>query len=270
MKYFSTLGIPLIAGRDFTSLDNPTAPLVAVVNEAFVRRHFDDGNALEKRVSFRGLRGPYTQIVGVARDGKYRTLGENPRPTVYVPLAQNHETGMTLHVRAIGNPVSIAGSVRHEVQALDPNLAVTTVQPLAEVVGSSLFAARMGAALLVIFGLVALLLASVGLYGVMSYAVARRTREIGIRMALGAERGGVLRLVLKQGMALVAAGIATGLIAAVAVTRVLASFLYGVSTLDAATFVAVPLVLVVVALLASYLPARRAARVDPIVALRYE
>jgi predicted permease len=270
LKYFSTMGISLQRGRDFTAQDNENAPLAVIINEAFARRYFAEENPLGQRVSFRGANGPWSDVVGVVRDSKYRTLGENPRPSTYVPLAQNHETGMTLHVRTSGNPVSLAGSVRREVQALDPNLAVTSIQSLSDVVAASLFAARMGAVLLAIFGFLALLLAAIGLYGVMSYAVSRRTREIGIRMALGARKGNVLRLVLREGLTLVSAGVATGLIVAAAATRLLASFLYGVSPLDATTFAAIPLMLALVALLASYLPARRAARVDPIIALRYE
>ena len=270
LKYFPTMGIPLLQGRDFNAQDSEKAPLALIVNETFARRHFAGEDALGKRVSFRGANGPWSEIVGVVRDSKYRTLGENPRPSVYVPLAQNHETGMTLHVRTASHPLSVAAAVRSEVQALDQNLAVTNVQSLADVVGASLFAARMGAVLLAIFGFLALLLAAIGLYGVMSYAVSRRTREIGIRMALGAGKGNVLRLVLKEGLALVGGGVAVGLIVAAAATRLLTSFLYGVSPLDAATFAAIPLVLALVALLASYLPARRAAKVDPMVALRYQ
>ncbi|MEK6321126.1 MAG: ABC transporter permease [Acidobacteriota bacterium] len=270
LRYFETLGIPLLRGRDFAAQDKDGAPLVVVVNEAFARRYFDNQEPLGKRVSFRGAQGPWSEIVGVARDSKYRTLGESPRPTVYQPLAQNHETGMALHVRTKGKPTSVAATVRREVQEIEPNLAVTSVESMTDVLGGSLFAARMGAVLLAIFGLLALLLAAVGLYGVMSYSVSRRTREIGIRMALGAGTGNVLRLVLKEGMTLVAGGVASGLIVAAVVTRLLASFLYGVSPLDAITFIAIPLTLALVALLANYLPARRAAKVDPMEALRYQ
>lgn len=270
LKYFQTMGIPLLRGRDFSAQDTEGALLAVIVNEAFARRHFDGDEVIGKRVSFRGAQGPWSEIVGVVRASKYRTLGEAPRPTAYVPLAQNHETGMALHVRTIGDPASVAGSVRHVVQGIDQNLPVTNLQPMNEVLGGSLFAARMGALLLAIFGLLALLLAAVGLYGVMSYTVSRRTREIGIRMALGAQTGNVLRLVLKEGMMLVAGGVAGGLIVAAAVTRLLASFLYGVSPLDAVTFVGIPLMLGLVALLATYLPARRATKVDPMIALRYE
>ena len=270
LKYFSTMDIPLLRGRDFSAQDNEGAPLALIVNEAFERRYFEAADALGKRVSFRGANGPWAEVIGVVGDTKYRTLGEGTRTLVYMPLAQNHETGMTLHIRTMGNPTSVASSVRHEVQALDQNLPATNLQPLSEVLSGSLFAARMGAVLLAVFGGLALLLAAVGLYGVMSYAVSRRTREIGIRMALGAGTGNVLRLVLKEGMMLVGGGVVTGLLWAAAVTRVLAPFLYGVSPLDATTFVAIPLVLALVALLANYLPARRATKVDPMEALRYQ
>ncbi|HYV06657.1 MAG TPA: FtsX-like permease family protein, partial [Blastocatellia bacterium] len=270
LRYFQTMGISLLRGRDFTAQDNAGAPLTTIVNESFVRRFFQGDEVVGKRVSFRGAQGPWSEIVGVVRDGKYRTIGEAPRPTAYVPLAQNHETGMALHVRALGDPASLAGAVRRQVQELDQNLPVTNLRPLSDVLASSLFAARMGAVLLAVFGLLALVLAAVGLYGVMSYTVARRTREIGIRMALGAQRSNVLRLVLREGMVLVGGGVVAGLVVAAAVTRLLESFLYGVSPLDAATFAAIPVVLGLVALLATYLPARRATRVDPMIALRYE
>jgi predicted permease len=270
LKYFQTMGIALLRGRDFIAHDTETAPRTAIVNDAFAKRYFDGEEAIGRRVSFNGAQGPWAEIVGVVRDSKYRTLGEAPRATAYVPLAQNHETGMALHVRTTANPSSVAGAVRREIQSLDQNLPVTNLQPMNEVVGSSLFAARMGAVLLATFGLLALLLAAVGLYGVMSYTVSRRTREIGIRMALGAQSGSVLRLVLNEGLRLVGSGVAAGLLIAAGATRLLASFLYGVNPLDATTFVAIPLVLALVALLASYLPARRAAKVDPMIALRYE
>ena len=270
LKYFQTMGIPLLRGRDFGAQDREGAPLTVIVNEAFAKRYFDGEEAIGRRIGFRGAQGPWSEIIGVARDSKYRTIGEVPRPTAFVALAQNHETGMALHVRTAGDPISVAGAVRREVQALDQNLPVTNLQSMSDVLSSSLFAARMGALLLAIFGSLALVLAAVGLYGVMSYTVARRTREIGIRMALGARTGNVLRLVLKEGMALVGGGVVAGLGVAAAVTRLLTSFLYGISPLDVVTFAAIPLVLGFVALLATYLPARRATKVDPMIALRYE
>jgi len=187
-----------------------------------------------------------------------------------LPLAQNHETGMTLHVRTKVDPSTVAGAIRNEVQGLERNLPLGNPETMSARVANSLYAARMGAILLAVFGGLALVLASIGLYGVMSFAVSRRTREMGIRVALGARPGDVFRLVLRQGMTLVVAGLVLGLIAGVIVTRLLESFLYGVSTTDALTFVAIPVLLTLVALLACYLPARKAMKVEPLVALRYE
>ena len=177
---------------------------------------------------------------------------------------------MALHVRTAVDPSSVAGAIRNEVQSLEKNLPLGNPELMSERVANSLYAARMGAILLAVFGGLALLLASIGLYGVMSFAVSRRTRELGIRVALGARPGDVFRLVLRQGMTLVIAGLVLGVGVAAAVTRLLASFLYGVSTTDAFTFTAIPVLLTLVALLACYLPARRATKVEPLVALRYE
>jgi putative ABC transport system permease protein len=269
-KYFQTMGIALLQGRDFNAQDTEDHPPVVIVNEAFVRRHFPNADAVGKRLSFNGAKGPWREIVGVVRTSKYRSLGEAPTPVAYVPLQQNHETGMVLHVRTRVDPSNVAGAIRNEVQSLEKNLPLGNPETMSERVSASLYAARMGAILLAVFGALALLLASIGLYGVMSFAVARRTRELGIRVALGARPGDVFRLVLRQGMTLVIAGLVLGVGVAVAVTRLLASFLYGVSTTDAFTFTAIPLLLTVVALLACYLPARRATKVEPLVALRYE
>ena len=177
---------------------------------------------------------------------------------------------MTLHVRTSVEPASLAGAIRNEVQSLERNLPLGNPERMSERVANSLYAARMGAILLAVFGGLALLLASIGLYGVMSFAVSRRTREMGIRVALGARPGDVFRLVLRQGMMLVVVGLVLGLVVAAIVTRLLASFLYGVSTTDPFTFVAIPVLLMLVALLACYLPARRATKVEPLIALRYE
>ena len=269
-RYFQTMGIGLMQGRDFNAQDDQDRPLVVIVNEAFVRRHFPSEDPLGKRLSFGGAEGPWREIVGVVRTSKYFSLGESPTPVAYVPLLQNHETGVTLHVRTAVEPSSVAGAIRNETQALEKNLPLGTPEVMSDRVSNSLYAARMGAILLAVFGGLALLLASIGLYGVMSFAVSRRTRELGIRVALGARPGDVFKLVLGQGMTLVVAGLVLGLMAAVMVTRLLASFLYGVSTTDTLTFVAIPVLLTLVALLACYLPARRATKVEPLVALRYE
>ena len=269
-KYFQTMGIALMQGRDFNAQDSDDHPPVVIVNEAFVQRHFPSADALGKRLSFNGPKGPWREIVGVVRTSKYRSLGEAPTPVTYLALQQNHETGMVLHVRTRVDPSSVAGAIRNEVQSLERNLPLGNPELMSERVTNSLYAARMGAILLAVFGALALLLASIGLYGVMSFAVARRTRELGIRVALGAQPGDVFRLVLMQGMMLVIAGLVLGIGVAMAVTRLLASFLYGVSTMDALTFTAIPALLTLVALLACYLPARRATKVEPLVALRYE
>jgi predicted permease len=270
MKYFQTMGIAFARGRDFGAQDTEAPPGVVIVNEAFVRRYFNRQEALGKRLSFSGGQGPWREIVGVVRDSKYLTLGEAPEPCIYLPLSQNHETGMTLHVRTSAPPAGLAAGVRQAVQSLEKNLPVTNVRPLDEFLGVSLYAPRMGALLLGVFGALALLLAGVGLYGVMSFSVTQRTREIGVRMALGAPRRAVLLLALGEGMKLVAVGVASGLAVALAVTQGLSSFLYGVSAIDVVTFAGVPALLAAVALLACWIPARRATKVDPLVALRCE
>jgi macrolide transport system ATP-binding/permease protein len=270
LNYFRTLGIPLLRGRDFNAQDSEGAPGVAIVNESFARRYFPNQEPIGQRVSLSGAKGPWLEVVGLARDSKYITLGEAPAPFIYQPLAQHHESGVVLLVRTSVAPSSLVPSVRREVQSVERNLPLTNARTMTELLGNSLFPARMGAILLGAFGLLALLLASVGLYGVMSYSVSRRTREIGIRMALGARGGDVLRLVLGESMMLVAVGMLLGLVAAFAATRLLSGFLYGVSPTDPAAFVGIVLLLALVALAASLVPARRAARVDPMVAFRYE
>jgi predicted permease len=269
-NYFQTLGIPLLRGRDFNVQDAEDRPSVVVVNEAFVRKHFPNEEVLGKRLSFNAARGPFREIVGVVRDSKYISLSEAPTPFVFLPLQQNHETGMALLVRTTGNPANILGSVRQEVRALEPNLPVANPLSLNEFIGNTLYAARVGAILVGVFAILALVLASIGLYGVMSFAVAQRTREMGIRMALGAQAGDVFRLVLRHAAGLIVAGILVGVAVAFAVTRLLTSFLYGVSATDRMTFVVIPIVLAIVALIACYVPARRATKVDPLIALKYE
>lgn len=269
-KYFQTVGIGLLTGRDFNEQDTEDKPGVLIVNETFAKRHFGGPDALGKRLSLDGEKGPWREIIGIVRDSKYVTLGEAATPFAYLPLSQNHETGMTLLVRASNEPSGLALAVRQAVQSLERNLPITNIRTMNEQIGNSLYAARMGAVLIAVFGLLALLLAAVGLYGVMAYAVSQRTREIGIRMALGARTTDVLQLVLREGMTLVAIGAVLGFIGALIVTRLLVSFLYGISPVDAATFIATAIVLSVVAFVANFIPARRAMKVDPMVALRYE
>jgi macrolide transport system ATP-binding/permease protein len=271
-RYFQTLGIPMRLGRDFETRDTPEAPKVAIANEAFVRVQFPDaerGTALGRRISIDGPEGPWREIVGVVGDSKYGSLTEEPTPIVYVPLSQNHETGMVLYVRTSAPPGTVLPAVRAAVQSVEPNLPLPDLHTVAETVATSLYVPRMGAILLGVFAVVAVLLAAIGVYGVTSFAVAQRTREIGVRMALGAAKDDILALVVKQGMGLVAVGMAAGLLLAFAAGRSLASFLYGIRGTDPATFLAVPLVLAAVALVACLVPARRAMRLDPLAALRH-
>ncbi len=267
-KYFQTMGISLFRGRDFTAQDDENTPAVVIVNESFARRYFVGQDPLGRRLRVGGSQNPWSEIIAVVRDSKYLSMNEDPTPFVYLPLAQNHETGMTLHARAAGDPLSVAGALRNEINSIEKNLPLSDLQPLTALIGSSLYPARMGAALIGVFGLLALSLAAVGLYGVMSYVVSHRTREIGVRMALGAQTRDVLRLVLREAMTLVVIGIAIGWGIAAVLSRLIASFLFGVSPMDAVTFALIPILLALVALLASYLPARRAMKVDPMVALR--
>jgi putative ABC transport system permease protein len=267
-SFFKTLGIPLLRGRDFNDRDVEGRPRAAIVNETMVKTHFAGVDPLGKRISFGGVNGPWYEIVGVARDSKYARLGEPPLPVAYIPVAQNHETGMTLYVRASGSPASLIASIRHEIQAIEPNLPLPGVETMSQTIGASLYAARMGAWLLGVFGGLALLLAAVGIYGVLSFSISRRTREMGIRLALGAETQDVFLLVVRDGMLLVVVGIAIGLAAGLAAARSVSSLLYGVQPSDLPTFTAMTAVLAVVALVACAIPARRAMRVPATIALR--
>ena len=268
LNYFSTMGIPVVAGRDFNAQDREGGPSAVIVNEEVARRYYG-GNALGKRLKI-GSDSPFSEIVGVVRNAKYRNLREQSLPFIYIPLGQEHHAGMVLMVRTAGDPAALVASVRSEMRALNKDVPVFSVQTMEERIGGQLAADRMIAVLLSVFAGGALLLAAIGIYGVMGYAVAQRTHEIGIRIALGAEQRDILRLVLGQGVLLILIGAGIGLVLAFAATRVLQSLLFGVSATDPLTFAVVLLVLVGVALLACYLPARRATKVDPLVALRYE
>jgi predicted permease len=270
--FFATLGLSLRQGRDFSSVDGPGSARVVIVNERFVAQHLDDGAALGRRISLGGAPGPWHTVVGVAADAKYAAIDEPSTPVVYLPLSQNHETGMTLIVRADGDsaPAGLLAPLRLAIRAIEPNLPITGTRVGGEILGVSLYTERMGALLLGVFAGLALLLAAVGIYGVLSFSIARRTREVGIRLALGAGPGRVFRMIVGEGMTLVAIGVAIGAIGALAGGRFLAGFLHGVSTRDPWTLVSVPVVLAAAAAAACALPARRAMRVDPTVALRME
>jgi ABC-type antimicrobial peptide transport system permease subunit len=229
--------------------------------------YWPDCEALGKRVQ---LPGEYTmrQIIGIARTANYSTLGEPPQRCIYVPLEQSYFDAMILYVRSKGDPQQILIPVQREMRAAGPLVVANDIRTGQKIVNDALFTARMGVGLLSAFGLLALGLASIGLYGIMAYSVSQRQREIGLRMALGAARENVLRLVLKQGMSVVLVGVALGLIVALVVGRLLSRMLYGVSSADPISIAGAAGVLVIVELLACYLPARRASRVDPLVAVR--
>jgi predicted permease len=273
-RYFETMATPIVSGREFTEQDVEKLEQVVIVNEAFVRRLMpavkSPAEAIGKRISWGEEKGPFMRIVGVARDGKYFNIAEDPRTFVWRPLTQDYISGGAIMVRTTGNPESMFAAVRGEVQALDPNLPLFDVKTLTEHMRLALFPAKIAAMVLGVFGLVALLLSAIGIYGITSYAVSQRTHEIGIRMALGAQLGDVLRLVLNHGLKLTLIGAAIGLIGAYMATRAITAVLYGVSATDPLTFVSVSLLLITVALVACYVPARRATKVDPLVALRNE
>jgi predicted permease len=267
--YLGVVDVALLHGRDVTEADREGAPPVVLINEAMAKRFWPDQDAIGKRFKFFGDEA-FREVAGVVENTKVFTLGEDPRPVAYVPLYQMFETAMTLHVRTKGDPKPLVDTVRRTVQGMDANLPLTNVQTVTALLDQTLWAPRMGASLLAIFGLLALALAAIGIYGVMSYAVSQRTHEFGIRMALGARALDVLALVFRQGLLPVAGGLLLGLVAAVLVTRLIKTFLVGVGATDPVTFAGIALLLLAVAALASYIPARRATRVDPLVALRYE
>ncbi len=273
--FFTTLGIPIVRGRDFTSADTDASPLVAIVSQSMAAQFFPGEDALGRRFTT-GARGTgdsadtWIEIVGIARDSKYASLSEAASPVIYLSLAQTHETGVTLYVRSAGAAAPLIASIRREIQALEPHLPVPDTRTMAQTIAMSLYAPRMGATLLAVFGGLAVLLACLGIYGVLVFSVARRTREIGIRMALGATRRSVTALVVREGMTLVAVGLVIGLAAGALLSASVASFLHGVSPLDPRTYAIAPLVLAAVALIACWLPSRRAVRVDPLQALKTE
>jgi len=269
-RFFKTMGIAVLGGRDFGDTDVENRPPVIILNATAAGIHFGDATPIGRRVSVDGPQGPWREIVGVVRDSKYGSLTEAGVPVVYMPLAQNHETGMMLYVRASVPPASIVGPLRRELQELEPNLPVPVIEPMTQTIGTSLYAARMGAWLLATLGVLALMLAVVGIYGVLSFSISRRTREMGIRLALGADRQHVFLLVIRDGMLLVTLGILIGLGTGLVAARSLAAFLYGVSTTDLPTFAATVAILCAVALIACAIPARRAIGVNPVDALRQE
>src|SRR5437763_573141 len=270
-KFFETMRIPLLAGRVFSPQDYPLPPdspwKPAVINEDFARTFFKDQNALGRRISGVGHQGTSHEIVGVVGDTKFRTLRSEIAPTLFVPAGGGEAI---FEVRTAIDPRTIVPAVRSAVSHFDNNLPLFSIDTQTEKIERSLFQERLIARLSTFFGGLSLLLACIGLYGLLSYEVTRRTREIGVRMALGARPADILRFIVRQGIALSAAGAVLGMFGALAATRYLASLLYGVRPDEPLTFVAVATLPGVVALAACYIPSRRAMRVDPMVALRYE
>jgi putative ABC transport system permease protein len=270
--YFATMRTPVIAGREFGPEDRPDAPKTLIVNRVLAERVWPGQNPVGKRVRFGGDASdtvPYT-VVGMVREVKYNKLNEEDLPQLYFPHAQAPWRSLSLVVRTNGDPAALAPSIRQAVHAIDPDLPLTRVQTMRQVIRLRMFESRVYGAMFAVFALVALLLASVGLYGVMSYTVAQRTHEVGVRIALGAPPADVIRLMVVRGARLIGIGLAIGVPAAFLLARVLRGALYGVSASDPVTFVTIAALLSAVALAASYLPARRAARVEPMVALRTE
>ena len=267
--FFKTLRIPLVKGREFTDSDRKDTTLVAIANEAMAKHFWPGEDAVGKRFHFFG-ETQLREVVGVVRDTVVNNIGEEPQPLAYLPMTQDYSPAATMQVRTVGPPGPVIANVRQQVQGLDSNLALTNFNTISELLDQGLWASRMGAGLLSLFGVLALILSVVGVYGVLSYSVSQQTREIGIRMAMGAQSNSVLKLIVRQGMRLAIAGLVLGLIFALVVMRSLSSLLYGVSAYDPLIFGGVFLILATAAVLACYFPARRAARVDPLVALRYE
>jgi len=267
--FFDSMKIPLMEGRDFDWHDDPTSLKVMIVNQEFVRRFLPNQNAIGHRVH--GW-GEWFTIVGVAKDSKYHRLTENPQPYFYIPIRQifRPEYGLTFQVRTSASVHEAIAGLRREAAAIDPALTIFDAEPMTEYIAGSLFGAKISANLLSLLSAVGLLLAAMGLYGVLAYSVAQRTREFGVRAAMGAKPRDLLKLILSESVRLTLSGAAAGLLLAALSGRIVARQVYGISPLDPATYIGVSLVLVTVAMAASCIPALRAARVNPIVALRYE
>jgi predicted permease len=262
----------ILRGRGLTTQDDENAPDVAVINETFARYYFGDENPIGRRFGIDEEISGQIEIVGVVKDAKYNSLREPAPRTYYIPYRQDSSSWRetTFQIRTTADPTGVIAAVRQAAREIDANLPLFDVKTLATQVDESLAQERLIGAVSSFFGVLALLLAAIGLYGIMAYAVGQRTREIGVRMALGAHRGAVLRMVLRQGMKLVLIGACLGLAASLAVTRVIASQLFGVEPTDPVTFIGAPILLLIVALAACLVPARRATKVDPLVALRCE
>ena len=268
--YFKTMEIPFVEGRDFDNRDTPKTQRVIIVNQEMAEMLWKGESAIGKRVFVGSDSRDFMEVVGVIKTGKYRNLAEDPKPFFYYSMDQLRPRTMMMVVRGSVDPRSLVGAVRTEVQAIDRRVPLSGIKTMAEHKTYALWAPNMAASFSLAFGVVAILLSAVGLYSVMAYVVSQRTREVGIRMALGANRTDVLKMITRQGMRLAAVGLVLGFLLALALAQVLSSLLIGISGYDVTTFIVVPTLLAAVALVACYLPARRATKVDPLIALRYE
>jgi len=270
--YFRVLNTPLMRGRLFSESDDLKAPGIALIDDAFARRYFPDRDPMGRRIKRgpRASKAPWATIVGVVGNIKSDGFDQPDQPHLYFPILQNLGYAIAVYLRTDANPTSLTQSLREQVRAVDPNLPIFGERTMENVVSDSLAQRRFAMQVVGLFGLLAMILAGIGIYGVMAYSVSQRTREIGIRIALGASRGTILRWVLRQGMTLIVVGVSLGLVGAFALTRLLRSLLFGVAPTDLVTYVSLAALLALVALLACYIPARRATKVDPLVALRYE
>jgi predicted permease len=268
-EYLPTMGIPMVRGQGFDGSVREETPRATIINETAAKQIWPNEDPIGKRFKF--FRDTdYTKVIGVVRDSMYNNLGEQPRPYMYVALVQNPSAALTLFFRTEGDPRTVLNTLRSRIQEMDRNLPITNVWPIGEVISQSLWASSFGASLLTVFAMIAMALCAVGIYGVVGYSVGQRIREFGIRLALGAQPRDVLMMVLKQSAVMMGAGLLAGLVAAFLLARLIVTFLYGVNTNSPLAFVAMALVLAAVGVFASYIPARRAARVDPMVALHYE
>jgi putative ABC transport system permease protein len=266
-RYFETLGIPLLKGRDFSDRDKSDAPAAAIINAELARVYFPNEDPINKRITFDD-RQSYISIVGIVGDVKQQGLDSNAKPEVYFPYFQAVAPSMSIVVRTTSNPLGALSSVKSQIQTIDKNLPMDDAETMQQLLSMSTSGRRFNTLLLSLFAMLAVLLAMVGIYGVMSYSVTQRTHEIGIRIAVGAQTSDVFRIVIGQGMLLALIGVGLGLVGAFALTRLMTTMLFGVEPTDPLTFISLAALLIGVGLVACYVPGRRATRIDPLVALR--
>jgi predicted permease len=270
--YFDTLQIPLLRGRKFADADSEKAPLVAVINQNMAKKFWPSEDALGRRFSIKGPKGPFIEVVGIVQDGKYQDVTEDQQPYFYVPFEQSYMSIRTIHVRTSVPPETLALQLESQIHELAPDVPITQVQTMTQSLqgANGFFFFRFGAQITAVMGFLGLILAVVGIYSVVSYAAAQRTQEIGIRIAMGASPRDILKMVLRQGLGVVGIGLALGLVIALAGTRLMSGLIVGIKPSDPLTFTVVVLLLTGIALFACWIPARRATRIDPLVALRHE